>query len=288
MASWQISRLPIRQGGAALLIVLAVATGTLALSQRQSWTRFGPGPGRVQPRGRTCGSRPASRSRRRRRRPGRDAGGAARHAGRDLRPDGHQRGDLAVGAGQAANVTLLRPDQSPVPAAALFGKIRTAGPAPGVTLPGRSARFRLIARLGPAALGLGAAAVTVSVEDADQRRLPARGRLAARRRPGPRADRQPRLVRCRDLPAPADRGQPGLHAARHAGPGPAVFTLDGVSSASGGRARRPRTARPWISTATAGRPSPRRPNWRASGRSLGTAGPSGCPPSRRPAPRAAR
>ncbi len=38
MASWQISRLPVSQGGAALLIVLAVATGTLALSQRQSWT----------------------------------------------------------------------------------------------------------------------------------------------------------------------------------------------------------------------------------------------------------
>jgi len=38
LASWQISRQPIRQGGAALLIVLAVATGTLALSQRQSWT----------------------------------------------------------------------------------------------------------------------------------------------------------------------------------------------------------------------------------------------------------
>ena len=41
MASWQISRQPIRQGGAALLIVLAVATGTLALSQRQSWTQNG-------------------------------------------------------------------------------------------------------------------------------------------------------------------------------------------------------------------------------------------------------
>ena len=39
MASWQISRQPIRQGGAALLIVLAVATGTLGLSQRQSWTQ---------------------------------------------------------------------------------------------------------------------------------------------------------------------------------------------------------------------------------------------------------
>src|SRR5579862_3246261 len=39
LASWQISRQPIRQGGAALLIVLAVATGTLALAQRTSWTR---------------------------------------------------------------------------------------------------------------------------------------------------------------------------------------------------------------------------------------------------------
>ncbi len=40
-AVWQISRQPIRQGGAALLIVLAVATGTLALAQRQSWMRSG-------------------------------------------------------------------------------------------------------------------------------------------------------------------------------------------------------------------------------------------------------
>jgi hypothetical protein len=41
LASWQISRQPVRQGGAALLIVLAVATGTLAFAQRQSWTRSG-------------------------------------------------------------------------------------------------------------------------------------------------------------------------------------------------------------------------------------------------------
>ena len=34
LASWQISRQPIRQGGAALLIVLATATATLALAQR--------------------------------------------------------------------------------------------------------------------------------------------------------------------------------------------------------------------------------------------------------------
>ena len=39
MASWQVSRQPLRQGGTVLLIVLAVATGTLALAQHQSWVK---------------------------------------------------------------------------------------------------------------------------------------------------------------------------------------------------------------------------------------------------------
>jgi hypothetical protein len=39
LAGWQFSRQPLRQGGAALLIVMAVATGTLALVQHESWTR---------------------------------------------------------------------------------------------------------------------------------------------------------------------------------------------------------------------------------------------------------
>jgi hypothetical protein len=85
---------------------------------------------------------------------------------------------LAVGSSQAANVTLLRPDQSPLPAGGLFSKIQLSkiqlsklksqptGSSPGVMLPGRAAGFRLTARLGPAALGLGAATVSVSVEDA--------------------------------------------------------------------------------------------------------------------------
>jgi hypothetical protein len=167
MASWQISRQPVRQGGAALLIVLAVATGTLALSQRQSWTRsvhdqaaFSTGADvRVQT------SQPLSAA---------QAGALARAPGvRRAMPvasfdqtatDGVT---LAVGSAQAADVTLLRPDQSPVPVAELFGKIRPSGPPPGVILPGRAARFSFTARLGPAALRLGAAAVTVSVEDAD-------------------------------------------------------------------------------------------------------------------------
>src|SRR5580658_1505505 len=37
LASWQVSRQPLRQGGTMLLIVLAVATSTLALAQHQSW-----------------------------------------------------------------------------------------------------------------------------------------------------------------------------------------------------------------------------------------------------------
>ena len=37
LAGWQASRRPQRQGGPVLLVVLAVATGTLALAQHQSW-----------------------------------------------------------------------------------------------------------------------------------------------------------------------------------------------------------------------------------------------------------
>jgi len=37
LASWQVSRRSQRQGGPVLLVVLAVATGTLALAQHQSW-----------------------------------------------------------------------------------------------------------------------------------------------------------------------------------------------------------------------------------------------------------
>ncbi len=63
-------------------------------------------------------------------------------------------------------MTLLRPDQSLLPLTRLFGKIRPDGPPDGVSLPNRTPSFRLTARLGPAALGLGRATVTISVEDA--------------------------------------------------------------------------------------------------------------------------
>ena len=74
---------------------------------------------------------------------------------------------LALDSGQAADVTLLRADQSPVSAAALFGRIARTGPPSGVMLPGHAAEVQLVARLGPASLGLAPVTVNVSVEDAD-------------------------------------------------------------------------------------------------------------------------
>ncbi len=281
MASWQISRQPIRQGGAALLIVLAVATGTLALAQRQSWTRsdhdqaaFGSGADvRVET------SQPLS------------AAQAAALAGlpgvRHAMPvatftetaAGGQT--LAIDAAQAANVTLLRPDQTPRPAAELFGMIRPAGPASGVTLPGRTGEFQLTALLGPASLGLAPATVSVSVEDADgdvyqldAGTLPADGRphtlavtLAnqAIAGAGGVAGTAGAIYPVRLTGVSLDYTMPGGQARV-----PATFT---VASVSGG----PRAAqvagsalRGWTAAATS-------PELAGIRQTLGTAGPSGLP-----------
>jgi hypothetical protein len=168
IASWQVSRQPLRQGGTVLLIVLAVATGTLALAQHQSWVRSN-----------------------------RDQ--AAFTAGADVRADLSQplpiaqagrlatvpavreampvvvvpsvtnAGSplLALDPGQAAQIALLRPDQSPLPAAALFRKILPGGARPGVRLEGPTSEIRLTAAFGPATLNLAAAAVTITIDDAD-------------------------------------------------------------------------------------------------------------------------
>jgi len=167
LASWQISRQPIRQGGAALLIVLATATVTLALAQRQSWTgsdhdqaAFNSGADvRVET------SQPLSAA---------QAGTLVRLPGvRHAMPvaafteAATSSETLAVDSAQAASVSLLRPDQSALPEAALFAKIIPAGPATGLTLPGRAGVIRLTARLGPASLRLAPATVSVAVQDAD-------------------------------------------------------------------------------------------------------------------------
>jgi hypothetical protein len=267
----QISRQPIRQGGAALLIVLAVATGTLGLSQRQSWTQsihdqaaFSAGSDvRVQ------SSQPLSPA---------QAGQLARTPGvqQAMPVASFPRTDtdevtLAVDAAQAAHVVRLRSDESSLPAGQLFGKIQPRGPPPGVTLPGpldQGAAFRLTARLGPAALHLGSAQVTVSVEDADNAvyqfnagSLPADGQdhVLTVALGSPTAIYPLRLSMVNlDYTMPVTKP--------HA---PAVFTLDGVSGPSGQVAGT--ALRNWAVTALS-------PELQGVKQDQGTAGPS-APPS---------
>ena len=147
--------------------MLATATVTLALAQRQSWTgsdhdqaAFNSGADvRVET------SQPLSAA---------QAGTLVRLPGvRHAMPvaafteAATSSETLAVDSAQAASVSLLRPDQSALPEAALFAKIIPAGPATGLTLPGRAGVIRLTARLGPASLRLAPATVSVAVQDAD-------------------------------------------------------------------------------------------------------------------------
>jgi FtsX-like permease family len=270
MASWQISRLPIRQGGAALLIVLAVATGTLALSQRQSWTQsvhdqaaFSAGSDvRVQ------SGQPFSAA---------QAGALVQSPGveRAMAVASYLHTDtnavtLAIDASQAARVVRLRSDQSPLPAGALFAKIQPSGPPPGVTLPGRGSAVRLTARLGPAALHLGSALVTVSVEDADSGvyqfnagSLPADGRdhvLTVSLGSGPVTTAvYPLRLSAVSLDYALPATEPRV---------PAVLTLDGVSGPSGQVAGT--ALRSWAVTASS-------TELEGAKQSLGTAGRSALP-----------
>ena len=166
-ASWQISRQPIRQGGAALLVVLAVGTATLALAQRQSWTRSDHDQAAF-----TAGADVRVRS------PGPltpgQAGAVSRLPGVRhampvaVFPANTASGEtLALDASQAAAVAQLRPDQSPLPVGRLFARIRPAGPEPGITLPGRPGQISVTARIGPASLPLAPVIVSVTAGDTD-------------------------------------------------------------------------------------------------------------------------
>jgi FtsX-like permease family protein len=166
LSCWQLSRRPLSQAAGALLIVLAVATGTLALSQHRSWAQsaadqaaFSAG---ADTRVDLASPLTASAAGRLTAAPGvRGATPVATLTG------GGTGETLALNAGTAAGVVLLRRDQSAKPAPALFRAIRPAGAQPGVLLPGQPSAVQLDASLGPASLRLAPAAVTLSVADAD-------------------------------------------------------------------------------------------------------------------------
>ena len=160
LASWQFSRMPVRQGSSALLLVMAVAAGTLALAQHQSWTRSAADQASFNAGADVLVDLPAPLT----------AGQAgavagARGVNRSMAAAFDQSGTtgqlVAVDAAQAAGVVRLRGDETPLPPARLFGAITPSGPPSGATLPApqqgaRSSAIELTVSLGPAA-GKGAA-----------------------------------------------------------------------------------------------------------------------------------
>jgi hypothetical protein len=164
LASWQISRRTVAQSGPVLLAVLAVATGTLALAQYQSWQRsardqaaFAAGADV-----RVVTTRPTSLGR----------AGAISHAPGvaasmpvTVEPTALHGTLLAVDAPQAARTVLLRPDLSPLPARQLWRRI--IPPRPGLALPGRPARIAIEASIsgGAGQDRLGRVSATASIQD---------------------------------------------------------------------------------------------------------------------------
>jgi FtsX-like permease family len=167
LASWQVSRRPIRQSGPVLLVVLAVATGTLALAQHASWEQaaqdqaaFAVGSdmrvdlGTPVPLGRVAAIQHA---------PGiSSAMPVASFNG------GNGGAVIALDSRQAADTVAMRPDESALPLGELWKKITPARAGPGQVLPGRPARLELTAsaRLRSGGGTLSPMSVTMSIQDA--------------------------------------------------------------------------------------------------------------------------
>jgi FtsX-like permease family len=199
LASWQVSRRPVRAGSPVLVVILAVAIGTLVLAQHQSWrqsqldqTDFAVGAdvrvGLTEPltpgQGRALGARPGVR------------------AAMPVITYDSEFTVFALDSREAAATVLLRPDLSALPAPVLWHRIRPGRTAVGLVLPGRPRRLGLGASLQPPhGRRLGTGSVTLSVQDGwgivysvPCGTLPADGReheLAAGLAPGGQAPRYP-------------------------------------------------------------------------------------------------
>ncbi len=165
MANWEISRRPLRQSGPALLVILAVATSTLALAQYQSWQQsvrdqadYAAGApvrvtlaqpeslahvGRVTELPGVTSAVPASQV---------SLGATAQL--------------LVLGTPQAARTVTLRSDLTPVPESQLFSSIAPVRPA-GLALAGRPDRLQVTASMtGGPGRQLGRVTATIIVADA--------------------------------------------------------------------------------------------------------------------------
>ncbi|CAM5242361.1 FtsX-like permease family protein [Streptomyces violaceorubidus] len=173
LAGWQLSRRPMRGAGPVLLLVLAVALGTMAIGQGASWSRsqddqadFRTGaPVRVQASG-TPG-------------PGRTDLVAGVPGVAEVAPAARSEvslsGDrtatvLALDTSHAAGLMLMRPDLADESPGALLSGMAPGQPSKGARIPAGTARLALAATLtvrgaGPAPAGSQSADVAVTVED---------------------------------------------------------------------------------------------------------------------------
>ena len=206
--------MPVRQGGAALLLTMAVATGTLASAQHASWLRSASDQAAFTNGGDVQVDPPAPLE------PGAaGAVAAVRGVTHAMAVSVSQTGssELVGITAQAAKVVLLRADESPLPPSRLFRAITPAGTLPGAVLPvpqsgTRAGTIRLTATLGPAAPRSDRSIVTLTILDhtgsvnqfccrsTGRGRPPAPARRASRRRAG-------------KLPAAAGRDHGRVHAA---------------------------------------------------------------------------
>jgi len=164
LAVWEISRNPVRKTSVALLVVLGVATGTLALAQHESWQRsasdqaaFATG---ADVRVNLPSPLPLSR-----------AGAIAHTSGVTSAEPVSVAALPATGSSlivldsrRAAATVLLRPDLSKLPPATLWRQLSPAAQ-PGIALPGSPARLRISASLGPASSHIAPATVSLSIQD---------------------------------------------------------------------------------------------------------------------------
>jgi len=161
LAGWQFSRQPLRQGGPALLLVMAVGTGTLALAQHQSWTRSAADQAAYVtgadaqvdlaspvPAGATTSITGAAGVR----------AAMAVSAVQEATP----AQVVAIDAAQAPKVALLRADQSSLPPAALLRSITPSSPSGGLLISGRPQSVHFTVMLSRAPLGPVTAQFTVT------------------------------------------------------------------------------------------------------------------------------
>jgi hypothetical protein len=152
LAGWQFSRQPLRQGGAALLLVMAVGTGTLALAQHQSWTRAAVDQAAYMTGGdvqvNLVAPRPAGATT-----SITGAVGVRAAMAVSVSQLAAPAPVVAIDAAQAPKIALLRADQSSLPPAALLRSVTPSLPSDGQLIRGRPRSVRFTLTLSRAAIG---------------------------------------------------------------------------------------------------------------------------------------